>query len=664
MTVRVRIRREPGEIVLLAVAAGVALVGAATLLGSRSPLIVVAAPIGAVALVVAARRPVVALCIMAIVEFTNLSGLLAPRSGLPVFQVSLLLGLLSVGFALRDPLCRSRINGWTLVCGALLATYLATQGIALLGSVDPTASAATLYRQTVDCVFVMIVLLLVQLTARPWPVAAAIVVTLAALCTLTIISQVATGGTADFGGLSTVTTASGEGITTLRYGGPLPDSNFWGRHLVMGLPMAAALMTRALRHERRAVFAGWVLALVLLLGGVYLTQSRGTFLAAGVAIAVWFVAVERSVRRWALVLIPLGAVAFAVPGVGDRLLVALDDLTKAEVQSSIDPSVLGRLAAQQEAWMMFDERPLFGFGPGTFSGQVINFAGRVPLAVREPAAAPHNLYAELAAESGWTGLLGWGVVMAGFIGIAVLRIVADPRSRDRVLAAAVCAALVAWSVASIGLHMAYFRSFGVVLALVGGIAPAWPVAADAVRRFTRGVATWGAAALVGAATCWVSLSFTSSTAVTAMQPITLVPVGPVDGWYSYALDVRSRAEMLPTIATVVDDPASPVDVVADPVRGVLAFTTTADTTDQARDEIQVAATAAETRLRDAIGYQQYALQPVGSMRVTPTRERSLPATAASLGLGLLAALAVAARLSSRRRPVSSDRPIEKAASWA
>lgn len=627
MILRDRVRRVPGEVALLAKTA-----------------------------------PVVALCIMATVEFTNLSGLLAPRSGLPVFQMSLLLGLLAVAFALRDPLCRSRINAWTLVCAGLLVVYLATQAIALLGTVDPAASAATLYRQTVDCVFVMIVLVLVQLTARPWPVVATIVVTLATLCALTIISQVATGGTADFGGLSTVTTASGEGITTLRYGGPLPDSNFWGRHLVMGLPMATALMTRALRNGRRTEFGSWVLALALLLGGVYLTQSRGTFLAAGVAIAVWFVAVEPSVRRWALLLIPMGAVAFALPGVGDRLLVALDDLTQAKVENTIDPSVLGRLAAQQEAWMMFDERPLFGFGPGTFSGQVINFAGRVPLAVREPAAAPHNLYAELAAESGWTGLLGWAVVMAGFIGIAVLSIVANPRSRDRVLAAAVCAALVAWSVASIGLHMAYFRTFGVVLALVGGIAPAWPVATDAVRRFARGVAVWGAAGVVGATVGWATLSLTSSPAVTAMQPITLEPIGPVDGWYSYALDIRSRIEMLPTIATVVADPRSPVDIVADPVRGVLAFSTTAATTDQARDQIQVAASQAETRLRDAIGYQQYALRPVGSMKVEPTREHSLPATAAALGAGILAGIVVAARLRIRRPKVCADQPREKAAS--
>lgn len=578
--------------------------------------------------------PLMALSIMVAIEFTNLSGLLAVRSGIPIFQASLLVGVLAIGLALRDPQCRSRINGWAVVCAGLLAVYLATQAIALIESVDPAESAAALQRHVIDCVFVMVLLVLIQVTARPWAVAAVIVVTLAAMCTLTIISQVFFDGDATFGGLSTVTTASGEMVTTLRYGGPLPDSNFWGRHLVMGLPMAVALLTRAMRSERRLSVAGWGTTVALLLGGIYLTQSRGTFLAAGVAIAVWFVAVEPPVRRWALILIPSAAAVLMVPGVGNRLIAALDDFLSADVQSNIDPSVAQRLAAQQEAWAMFGERPVFGFGPATFPGQVINFAGRVPAAVREPTNAPHNLYAELAAEAGWVGLLGWAVVILGFLAVVVLGIVTNPRSRDRVLAAAVCAALVAWSVASIGLHMAYFRAFGVVLALAGGLAPMWPPAVEPLRQLARGVTAWCVAGLVGFSAFWVLLSASSSTAVTVRQPMTLTPAGAVDGWYAYALDIRSRAELLPTFATLLDEPRSPVDIIADPVRGVLIFTTTAATVDRAGDDIQLAVADADATLRSTIGYRQYSLQTVGSMRVFDVQQRSPIATMSAIVVGV------------------------------
>ncbi len=646
----ISVRAEKGELAGLALAAGAAIFSAVFMLGSRSALLLVAAPIGAIGLVIAARRPLFALSIMVVIEFANLSGLFATKTGIPIFAPSLLMGLVAIGFALRDPECRSRINGWTVLCAGLLGVYLATGAIATIGSVDIAASMAAMQRNAVDCVFVMVVLVLVQMTARPWMVAAVIVLTLASLCTLTIISWVGYGGNETFGGLSTVTTASGEMITTLRYGGPLPDSNFWGRHLALGLPMAAALMTRALRGDRRATAAAWGIALMLLLGGVYLTQSRGSFLAAGVAIAVWFLAVERSVRRWALILVPSGAALFAVPGVGNRIVAAFEDFTQADVANNIDPSVVGRLAAQEEAWMMFDQRPYFGFGPGTFPGQVINFAGRVMTAAREPTDAPHNLYAELAAETGVLGVLGWAVVILGFLSVVLLGIIANPLSRDRILAAAVCAAIVAWSAASIALHMAYFRTFGVVLALAAGLAPAWPAPADAVRGLIRGAAVWCAAGLIGTGVFWVCLTATTSEAMTARQQMTLTPVGFIDGSYAYALDIRSRIELLPTFATVLEEP--PVQVFADPVRGTLTFTSTADTFERARDEIQLAVAGAGSKLHNAIGYDMYFLQPVGSMRVEPTRQRSPIDTVIAVGIGAGAALIAGAglqRAANRRR---------------
>lgn len=659
------VRAEKGELAGLALAAGVAIFGAVFMLGSRSALLLIVAPIGAIGLIFAARRPALALSIMVAIEFTNLSGLFAAKIGIPIFAPSLLLGLIAIGFALRDPQCRSRINGWTVICAGFLAVYLATQAVATIGSVDIAVSVAGMQRNAVDCVFVMVVLVLVQVTARPWMVAAVIVVTLASLSTLTIISWVAYGGTQTFGGLSTVTTASGEMITTLRYGGPLPDSNFWGRHLALGLPMAAALMTRALRASRRATAMGWGVTLVLLLSGVYLTQSRGSFLAAGVAIVVWFIAVERSVRRWALILVPLGVAAFVAPGVGNRIVAAFQDFTQADVQNDIDPSVVGRLAAQEEAWMMFDQRPYFGFGPATFPDQVINFAGRVVTAAREPTDAPHNLYAELAAETGVFGLLGWAVVILGFLAAVLLGIIANPRSRERILAAAVCAAMVAWSAASIGLHMAYFRTFGVVLALAGGLAPMWPPPPEAVRTLIRGFLAWCLAGLLGFAAFWIYLSANSSAAVTARQPTTLVPVGPAYGSYAYALDVRTRLEFLPTFATVMEDPRSPVDIVADPVRGILTFTYTADDVERARDEVQVAVAQAEARLHSSIGYDQYSLVTVGSMRVHASQQRSLFDLVTSIGLGAGTALIAGAglqRAATRRRMVGiPDRPMTREA---
>ncbi len=652
-----RISLPANELPGLILAAAVATLGALVILGSRSPVLLLAAPIGGIGLIFAARRPLLAMTIMVVIEVTNVSGLLGPETGIPFFPASLLLGLFTVGFALRDPKNRSRLNAWTVICAGFLVVYLATQAVASVGSVDVATSQASMYRATLDCVFVMVILLLIQLTARPWTVAAAIVVPIAVLCSLTVINQLVFGGGMPFGGFAAVAPHSGadQGFGTPRYGGPLPDSNFWGRHLVMVLPLSAALLTRALRSGRRSAVAMWMATVLAVLAGVYLTHSRGTYMTAAIAMVIWFLASERSVRRRGLAMLPLAMLAFAVPGVGNRLLETLADVSQAQGNFNIDVSVLTRLAAQQMAWMMFEERPYFGFGPATYPGQVINFAGRVPIAVREPTNAPHNLYAEVAGESGVFGLAGLAVLILGFLTVVVLRILTQLRSSDRVLAAAVCAGIVAWSIASIALHMAYFRTFGIVLALAGGLAPAWPLsveALDVVRRFLRSVAVWLVAGILGFSVFWLYLSAISSPAVTATQRVTLVPVGPIDGWYSYALDVRSRVELLPTFVLIMDDPGSPVSITADPARGVLTFTATADTADNARDEIQLAATQAETALHSSIGYRQYSLQAVGGMQIEPSQQRSAIAPIAAGGGGAGTALVaglVLSRVMSRRR---------------
>jgi hypothetical protein len=647
----------------LMLAAAIATFGALAILGSRNPLILLAAPLGGIGFIFAARRPLVALIILVVVEVTNVSGVLAPHTGIPVFPASMLLGLFAVGFALRDSQARSRLNAWTAVCAGILAVYLATQAVATLGSVEVGLSLASTTRATLDCVFVMLVLVLIQLTARPWVVAGAIVVPLAVLCSLTIINELIFNGGMPFGGFATVARHSGKLITdiaTHRYGGPLPDSNFWGRYLVMGLPLAAALLTRALRSGRRSVVALWLSTVILILPGIFLTQSRGTFLAAGAAIVVWFLASERSVRRRGLAMLPLALLVFALPGIGNRLVVAFEDLTQAHTSYNADPSLVRRLAAGQEAWMMFDERPYFGFGPATFPSQVIDFAGRVPTAVRDPTDAAHNLYAEFASESGVLGLIGLAVLILGFLALAVLRILAQPGSKDRVLAAAVCAAIVAWAIASIGLHLAYFRTFGLVLALAGGIAPAWPLAVTRIRRLRPVIAVWLVAAMLGFSASWVYLSTSGSPAVTATQQVTIIPVGPFDGWYAYALDIRSRVEMLPTVATIMYDRGSPVTIGADPVRGVLTFTTTADTADNAQHEIQLAVAHGDTALRKTIGYRQYALLAVGSMNIVDMQARSAfaPLVAAGIGVGtaLVAGLALPRALARRRMEAPPGQP--------
>lgn len=647
--------------IIFLIGTGLAIAGSIALLGPK-PLLVAAAPFAVAVAVYAMRRPLVTLLILVVSEVLNLAGIVALHAQLPVFPASLALGALTIGIALRSPECRAKINRWTAYFAGLVCIYLGTQAIAILGSVDNQESMWTFRRILLDCVFLLIVLMLAQLSERPWVMVAAIVLPLAVLSLLALVNQVVFSGTMSFGGFSTVTEASGELTTTLRYGGPLPDSNFWGRNLVMGMPLACALLTRSLRRNDRIATALWGGSAVALLIGVYLTQSRGTFLAAAVGVLVWIVASGPAVRRWSLVAVPFLALVLVIPGVGNRLSALVNDVFAADVDYGIDPSILGRKAAQEIAWAMFDDRPMYGFGPGTYYTRVPEYAGTVETAVVHPTDAPHNLYAQLAAETGIVGLLGWLIMVGGVVAVVILRMGSVTSGNRRTLLAAALAAVIAWSAASIFLHLAYFRSFALVIALAAFLASTGgPVKARALVRGRRTAVVVCGSLGVGVVVAGTVLWSTASHDTTANQQLMLLPRGDSgDTYFGYALDIRSRTPVLPTYSAIMRSADSPATVAADPVRGVITISLTDADAATAETRLRSAVEEARERVRAVGADDEYSIVNVGNPYETSHTEHSVTSVLLALVLGAGAAGATAAVLRRvRRRPAGEVRPGEQ-----
>lgn len=597
----------------------------------------------------------VALLVMVVVEVTNLSAVAAMHVALPIFTGSLLLGIVALGLTLTDHTARARLNRWTVVGAVLVGTYMCGQLVATLGSTDLGASTPTLWRAGVDAIYVVIVLMLAQVTARPWALAAAVVVPMAALSMLTVFSFVVFHGATSFGGFATITDASGELVTTQRYGGPFPDSNFWGRHLVLAMPLSWALAHRAWRIDLRGRAVAWGGVTLVLMAGIYLTQSRGTLLAVGAAAVLWLVIAGMPAKL--AVLLPAMFAMLLIPGIGNRFVALIADVSGGS--HGVDPSVLGRKASQEIAWAMFEQRPLFGYGPGTFSDAIAEYAGRVPTVVHDEIIAPHNLYAQLAAESGWFGLITWIVMIAGFLTLLAVRIAAHP-GRDRGLVAAVFTGIVAWSIASLFLHLAYFRTLGLLLALACALCSTAPVGRVGVRRLVNTTARWSGAVVIGAVAAGGILSLSGTSAVTASEKVTLAPVGRPDGYYAYALDVRSRAELLPTFAELMTAPGTPATIESDPVRGTITVSVTAPDSTTARTELDDVMRSARTRIVEFIGPNQYAIVQLSDPSVAGVVLTPRPAMFAAAVAGLAAAAAAGTLLPSliaaarsRRRGSSS-----------
>ena len=204
--------------------------------------------------------------------------------------------------------------------------------------------------------------------------------------------------------------------------GPMPffaDHTVFGAVLVMGIGWAAGLRAYAqtppwgfLRRLPRGFF------LVLFVVALVLSGSRAALLSLVCCswAAGWFVFSGKKARL-ALLLIALTAGA-AVVGLHERLAARL----------GADVSSQERLNRWSCAWRMAADRPLTGFGPGTYPFQYLGYqrtaemtriSVTAPIARRGPenygrGGGAHSEYWQALSEQGWPGLLIW-LLMTVFI---------------------------------------------------------------------------------------------------------------------------------------------------------------------------------------------------------------------------------------------------------
>lgn len=165
--------------------------------------------------------------------------------------------------------------------------------------------------------------------------------------------------------------------TRIQYVGIFNDPNDLGLLFVMCLPMAFYLSGRGGLMGLRRLF--WLALAGLLLWGCYLTNSRGTLLAALALLAVY---VWR--KRGLLAAGVLGSVALI------GLMMLPSRLQEMDVS---EESAMGRVESWYEGVQMFRQHPLFGVGAG-------NYTDYNPLTA-------HNSFVLVLAELGIIGFTVW-----------------------------------------------------------------------------------------------------------------------------------------------------------------------------------------------------------------------------------------------------------------
>lgn len=406
-------------------------------------------------------QPMASAVALTVAETANLSGV-AGTHGVPAVHLVLIgLGTASVALAVARGTLRLR---WSPVFFAGLV-LLSAQAVAAVAGQDPAASLALVLEIGRGLILlVLVTTVLADDRQRPRLLAAVFVLTLSALSLLTVVQEFGLHNSSNFWGLANVPLTTELGSATARHAGPQQDVNFWGRVLVLAVPLSLSLAVLTDRLRRCA----WLAAGLALLAGIYLTQSRGALLAVLAAVVAWALLSGKRARRLLLAAPLLIAVALVVPGVGSRLQ-TLSTLETSSVTVR-DPSLEGRLAAQRVALRIVREHPLLGVGPANFEEVEPEYLRQLGLSTI--VLAPHNEYLEAAAEGGIIGasslllFLGMGVFVA--LRARALSRAGHGRSPPdpiRALAVGVIAALVGWLVASAFLHLATFRSLVLILAL-------------------------------------------------------------------------------------------------------------------------------------------------------------------------------------------------------
>lgn len=189
-----------------------------------------------------------------------------------------------------------------------------------------------------------------------------------------------------------------------RLAGPIGDPNFFAQIMIVLIPIAL----ERLLHERKLILkllAG--LAGIFSILTVIFTFSRGGFLATAVALLIFFL-VYPPRPLFLIIMIGLGIAVFSfIPSsYFDRILTLQGLLPdqSGRIDIRTDNSIQGRASQNLTAWNIFKQHPLLGIGLDNFEVRYPEFSKEIGLAPTSSNKSLHNLYFEVATESGILGL--------------------------------------------------------------------------------------------------------------------------------------------------------------------------------------------------------------------------------------------------------------------
>lgn len=190
-----------------------------------------------------------------------------------------------------------------------------------------------------------------------------------------------------------------------RVGGPLGDPNFYAQILIVILPLAISRTFYETKMPLR-ILAGFA-SLVIGMSIVF-TFSRGGLIALIICLVALIVYQPPRFRAIFIIIGVLWVVLLLLPPTYKSRMGTLTNLNESPAAEN---SFRGRVSEMLSAWYMFRDNPILGVGANNYPIYYQDYSRQIGLDPRAENREPHNLYLEVAAETGLVGLIVFGVIL-------------------------------------------------------------------------------------------------------------------------------------------------------------------------------------------------------------------------------------------------------------
>lgn len=189
-----------------------------------------------------------------------------------------------------------------------------------------------------------------------------------------------------------------------RLSGPVGDPNFFAQVMVV----LVLIGVERFMHDKSMlakILAGACAVMSALT--VVFTFSRGATFALALSLILFFFIYRLKPMQLIVILaLGIGVLLFAPPTFVERVFSIREILPSAngQIDLTTDRAIQGRASESLTAWSMLVQHPFTGVGLNNFTTLYQEYAKSLGLAPSAQARSPHNLYLEVAAETGVIGL--------------------------------------------------------------------------------------------------------------------------------------------------------------------------------------------------------------------------------------------------------------------